>query len=246
MGSLVSSEEQSILDAARRGNVHEFRSLARSFPGGLNAAQALVRRAPVIRVSGAPVHVSGQPPRGNGKVHLQSRGSSDFPVLRSSGSGFTVHLPLSTQEKIEQEILDARAYMGDVETGGGLYSLYLPNYERVLLHHATGPGKDARHARGRVKISSSETIEAEFAEWDKRARFVEVGDWHSHPVAGAGPSRTDLDNWAACRERSGIWRYSSLIVEPGELGWMTPVFRAWVTTKDEHGRLVTEPATIDN
>ena len=238
--------EHQLLNAAARGDVREFRSLARSFPGGLKAAQALVRRAPIIRVSGAPVHVSGQPPRGNGKVHLRSRGSSDFPELRSSGPRFTVHLPLSTEKKIEREILDARAGMGDVETGGVLYSLYRPNYERVLLHHATGPGKDARHARAELTLSSPKTVEAEFDEWSERARFVEVGNWHSHPTEDAEPSRSDLRNWASWRGLSGLWRYLGLIVTPGELGWMTPRFHAWITTRDEHGRLVTEPATIDN
>jgi hypothetical protein len=50
------------------------------------------------------------------------------------------------------------------------------------------------------------------------------------------PSDVDLANWARHSDEAGGVPYSSLIVTPGEVGWMSPEFHGWVTREDDPER----------
>jgi proteasome lid subunit RPN8/RPN11 len=149
---------------------------------------------------------------------------------------------------MEQEVLEAiwRFDSASIETGGWLYGLYPPDAERVTIAHVSGPGRNADHGIGRVRLSEPLDVERDFSDAAARAGLVRVGDWHSHPARDPIPSNGDLIAWATNGDRADVLPYASVILTPGELGWAVPEFFGWVTREDDQGFLVCEPALLSD
>jgi proteasome lid subunit RPN8/RPN11 len=227
----VSTLEERITDAHKRGDQHELRRL-----------QAEYRRG------GTPIRYGPPPALTEGSQRRRhSHSSTPLPELRANGPSFTVHLSEGARRAIEDECLEAafRFAGQSLETGGWLYGLSRARSNSVDICFASGPGRASRHASSSVALTSPELVEDEFDDVLVRARLVRVGDFHTHPgTTDARPSGTDLRAWASWRRELGLNRYVSVIVTAGELGWRVPELHGWVTTKDSSGNLVCEPATI--
>jgi hypothetical protein len=148
---------------------------------------------------------------------------------------------------MEQEVLHAiwRFESREIESGGWLNAMYPPEDDRATVVYASGPGQNGSHGLRQVRLSELNQVEADFGDILARARFVRVGDWHSHPVRDASPSDADLSTWARHSEDAGVLPYAGVIVTPGEVGWMSPEFHGWITREDNRGLLVCEPGRID-
>jgi proteasome lid subunit RPN8/RPN11 len=179
------------------------------------------------------------------RKHVPS--ANEAPELLDVGSGFKVELNATVCKAIEQEVLGAIWEFDSqvVETGGWLYGLYSAENDRVAVVHASGPGQNGSHGAGWTRLSNPDQVEADFSNSLARARLVRVGDWHSHPNDDPIPSDADLRIWGRHSDDAGVLPYASVIVTPGEVGWMTPEFHGWVTREDDRGLLVCEPSRID-
>lgn len=169
-----------------------------------------------------------------------------IPTLQETGSGFEITLGGMVASTIEQEIVEAfwRFESREIETGGWLYALYQPDDQRISIAHASGPGRNGNHGPGRVRLSRPSVLEADFDDVLARARFIRVGDWHSHPARDPIPSDADLALWARNSSDAGVLPYASVIVTPEEVGWMTPTFSGYVIQAEEDEYLVCRPARI--
>jgi len=181
-------------------------------------------------------------PRSNGAARAA-------PELVETPSGFEITLEGMVAQKIKDEVLETlwRYESREVETGGWLYALYRPSEDGVSIVHASGPG-NGNQGSGWVELGAPSEIEAGFDDVLARARLVRVGDWHSHPWRDDTPfelpSDADLATWARHSDDAGVLPFVSVIVTPGEVGWMTPELHGWVTREREDCCLVAQPAVL--
>jgi hypothetical protein len=200
----------------------------------------------------SPQHGFAERARSEPSDRLSVRTEDDIAVeLRDVGPPYRVFLANGARARIEREIIDMNLECGEFrENGGRLYSFYRPAADGVELISATGPGPGSKH--GPVSMQLGERTADELG--PARDRLL-VGTWHSEPAEiNEAPSDGDLRTWAGGLERLKAERYIGLIVRPGEIGWTTPIFRAWVVSSGEpasfissgdKGRFVCEPATVD-
>lgn len=155
---------------------------------------------------------------------------------------FTVGFSDSARAKMRREI--SRVAPFDIETGGLLFSLRRPTWERVEICYATPPGPLSRHSRYEFTYSVAD-IKREMPDFLQHLQWV--GDFHTHPSHPAAnePSPADLETWATCLRQSSAEPYVSLIVtrDPEGHGWMLPRGSAFVTWR-EGGGFVCERAGI--
>jgi hypothetical protein len=188
-------------------------------------------------------------PRGDRSVRTED----DISVeLRVVGPPYRVFLSSGARSRIEREIIDMNLEFGEFrENGGRVYSHYQPGVDGIELISATGPGPGSTHGSVTMQLGNQTADEL----GPERDRLL-VGTWHAEPQGGnEAPSDVDLRTWARGLERLNVERYIGLIVRPGEIGWTTPRFRAWVVSSgepawsissdDDRGRFVCEPATVD-
>jgi hypothetical protein len=191
-------------------------------------------------------------PRGNRSVRTED----DIAVeLRDVGPPYRVFLSSGARARIEREILDMNLEFGEFrENGGRIYAFYQPAVDGIELISATGPGPGSTHGPLSMQLGNQTADELGPA----RDRLL-VGTWHAEPQepqdGNVRPSEADMCTWARGLERLNAERYIGLIVTPGEIGWTTPRFRAWVVSSgeaawfissgDDRGRFVCEPATVD-
>jgi hypothetical protein len=170
--------------------------------------------------------------------------------LLETGSGFRIGLSSGVYTSIERAVaaavwdFDSR----EVESGGWLYAHWPVDAtdESVVIVHASGPGSNASHGNGTVRLSDPGDVEADFDDFVARQRLVRVGDWHSHPSRDPEPSPKDLSAWPQHADAVGRLPYIGVIATAGEdVGWMTPEYVGWVIREDEHGVLVCEPGRIE-
>ncbi len=113
---------------------------------------------------------------------LGQRGSRVVPT--------TVSLAPSAVEEMQTE---AKRALPD-ETGGMLLGYVVPVSapERIVVEAVLGPGPDAKHSSHRFEPDSDwqdERLAEVYA--DSRRTTTYLGDWHSHPLDVAVPSRRD-------------------------------------------------------
>jgi hypothetical protein len=148
--------------------------------------------------------------------------------------------------QIEKQIhYDNWRHYGGVETGGLLLSHYEPRTDPADAYvvRATGPGSDSEHWESSAVLNAG-TILRENADLIEQGGLLEVGHWHSHRTRSFEPSPDDLSCWSARWANQSGAPYVGVIVTPGELGWTTPNFHAWVTHRPSRGLLVCEPARV--
>lgn len=160
---------------------------------------------------------------------------------------FEIRLTAGVMRTIEQQVADAmwRFDRRDVESGGWLFAHDAPDAECVHLAYASGPGPEAEHGNGRVRLTDALKASLWLDDLSITSRLIRVGDWHSHPSDDPEPSDADLSAWQKNHRAADASQWVSLIVTPGpEMGWMAPRFHGYVTREDESGVLVCDPATV--
>jgi hypothetical protein len=105
--------------------------------------------------------------------------------FRDVAPTYEVDLAYSVRPAIEEEIGDVLRHCGNVETGGFLFGHKPPRPDSASVCHASGPGRNSRHSRSGLKLSSLRTVESEFSDVVARAGLVQ-------PVGGGRPIRGPL------------------------------------------------------
>jgi hypothetical protein len=176
-------------------------------------------------------------------------GCDIVPTLRGGWAEYTVRVSPGVMSGIERELAEREA--GEkwrdeaiTETGGWLYSQSGTDEREAWIDHATGPGADATHLPGSLRLSPPETFENEWPD-AMRERLELVGQWHTHPGTYSGqPSTRDLEAWSAGAFRRSHPLYVALIATPGDtFGFQCPTLHGWVVRWDAD-ELVCEPARV--
>lgn len=110
-------------------------------------------------------------------------------------------------------------YRQRVETGGFLAAR--PDTPDVVAF-ATGPGRDATHAKAEMEMCRYDVEPAV-----EEAGYKVIGDWHTHPV-GVRPSDTDQETWEWQLKNSTLRNWHSIILARDENEWSQ--MSAWSTS----------------
>lgn len=109
-----------------------------------------------------------------------------------------IELPLVVLGEMEDE---ARRRFPE-ESGGALLGYRYPSRRSpIRIIRQIGPGPKARHRRSRFEPDGAWQAEEIAHAYEESGRTLHyLGDWHSHPKGGGGPSRLDRSTARAIAE----------------------------------------------
>jgi proteasome lid subunit RPN8/RPN11 len=186
-----------------------------------------------------------------GRARSAASTTTGVELLDEADSTFTLRFTPSIRRDIERECarINHLAYEqvgAAAEAGGYLFGLHGARADGVDVVYASASAEE--HTTHSVLLDDPVDVKnairaGEHGEFLARADLRLIGSWHSHPEFIPRPSRQDLENSAHRLQRSGADSWVSVIVTPGEVGWMIPQLHAYRTFWDPAASWGTKPVT---
>lgn len=130
-----------------------------------------------------------------------------------------------------QQLMEHAALASDgLETGGLLFGYGQPSVNYVVVMTVTGPGPES--VRTKVNFDIGEATCRALRSQHERGYIMEVGMWHTHPVAVPRPSPVDDAGSVWYNEQIG-WRHPDVMVIVGvPPGGSPQQVGAWFYTRE--------------